>query len=102
MSYSKGNYARASHAVQELNHFRRTVDPGPAISVTTRFLLWGYIKDNAHCNHLCNVNNLETNISYITANITLKKVSTNMLHCAQLRMQHFGVRFRNFLQQNVL
>jgi hypothetical protein len=69
--------------------------------VTTRFCVWGYIKDNAYCNNPCNVDELKTNISNITANISpmkFQEVSTNMLYHARLCMQHAGAHLQPFLQ----
>jgi hypothetical protein len=68
--------------------------------ITTSFNLWGYIKDNAYRNIPCNVDELKTNVSKTTADISpmaLQEISTNTLRRAGKFMQHAGAHFQNFL-----
>jgi len=71
--------------------------PVCSLDVTTGFFLWGYIKDSSYHNNSWNLNELKTNITADISTIMLQAVSANMLHCAQLCMQHAGACFQNFL-----
>jgi hypothetical protein len=87
MSYSKGEYVQLIPVVWILNHIERTMAPTPTILLPPDVILWVYIKDNAYHDNPHNME-LKTNISNITADITLmllQAVSVNMLHHAQLR-----------------
>jgi hypothetical protein len=88
MSYSTGDYAGPVPVFRRSKHFERTVASTLTGFVTTGcFCLWGYIKDNAYRKHSRNLDEPETNLSNIIADIspmTPQAVSTNKMCCTRL------------------
>jgi hypothetical protein len=100
LSYSIHGYALAIPVARRSNYFVGTAPSTPTGCPHRFIFLWGI----AYRSNPGNLDELETNLSNITADISLmtfRALSTNAIRLVRLCMLHAGAYFHNCLQQYI-